>query len=202
MTGPWIAAFVVQWVLVLLLGGLVLGLLRRVSAHLERVQGADTVAVNPRFGLQPGARFASFTGYDVDGRPAPFEDLVEGSDHSALLFLGPECPACRSLIDQLSLEGWTEASDGRLVVILSDEPASSDLAKRMKGLTVLLDRGQRLAGLFNTDVSPNLFAVSREKHVLRQELPLDLAAVRAVASPTGGSVRLAPRPLQNASCDH
>ena len=65
MSGPWIAAFVVLWILVLVLSALVLGLLRRVEGVLTAAESrASSLNPSPKFGLRPGQIVGAFVGYD------------------------------------------------------------------------------------------------------------------------------------------
>lgn len=95
MTAPWIAAFIVQWILVVGLAGVVLGVLRRTTAALSVTVPSPQVDQGP----PPGAPLPLLEGTDIDGQPTDTSDLV--GDRFVLLTLSPGCGPCRALAEDL-----------------------------------------------------------------------------------------------------
>jgi thiol-disulfide isomerase/thioredoxin len=95
MTAPWIAAFIVQWILVLGLAGVVLGVLRRTTAALSVTAPSPQVDQGP----PPGAPLPLLEGTDIDGQPTDTSDLV--GDRFVLLALSPGCGPCKALAEDL-----------------------------------------------------------------------------------------------------
>src|SRR5487761_1791863 len=85
MSGPWLAAFVTLWILVIVLAGLLLGLLRRVEGILTRAEShAAAMFITPNFGLRAGEWVPAFMGQDADGRTV---DSSEVLPEAPLVFL-------------------------------------------------------------------------------------------------------------------
>src|ERR1700686_2158148 len=122
MSGPWIAAFVVLWILVLVLSALVLGLLRRGEGGLTAAESrASSLNPSPKFGLRPGQIVRAFVGYDRADKVVDSIELFDDGP-AVVLFVEPGCRPCLQLVSELSASNWTGKPD--LIVISPDVSAA------------------------------------------------------------------------------
>jgi peroxiredoxin len=98
MQGPWLVAFIVQWVIVLVLTLLVAGILR----HLARVEERWNLAAPPISAYELGQRIAEFELPDAAGTKVQSRDLLRWSDGTVMLLVTPSCSACATLLAQVS----------------------------------------------------------------------------------------------------
>lgn len=98
MQGPWIIAFIVQWVVVLVLILLVVGILR----HLAVLEEQWRLATPPISSYEVGQLIGEFELPDVTGTMVRSPELLAGSEGAVLLFASSTCSACVSLLAQVS----------------------------------------------------------------------------------------------------
>lgn len=154
MTGPWIALVVALTALVLVLGVVVLGLMRRVVPLLEA--GEHRHRTTPALtGLAVGETVRPFQATRGDG-------VVIGSDRllakpRVFLFMSASCEPCRLLA--ADLRDRSEAAQGlRLVTVLQDE-AESRALELPPGLEVLYQPDREVSEAFRNSGFPHAFAV-------------------------------------------
>lgn len=163
MTGLWIAAFVALWALVVVLGLLVLGTLRRLAPLIERVDvSLHAAATDSIRGLQPGATPSPFMAESIDGLVFTEVDL-RGST-TVVLFLGSTCGACERLAEDLE-SGSVPGLGARLLVVADRLDWAHALAGSAQ-VTVLVDEHRSLARAFETRVVPQAFVVDEHGTVL------------------------------------
>jgi peroxiredoxin len=151
------AAFLALWSVVLLLGLLVLGTLRRVAPLLERAESqlAASAGAAGRLGLEPGVPVPEFEVATVEG--ATLRDADLRGKASIVLFTRRGCPACGQLIDQL--KGGEAARLGiQLVVVAEEESLAAELASA-EAVTAIAQPDRSLADAFQTNATPHAFAV-------------------------------------------
>lgn len=98
MQGPWLIAFIVQWVVVLVLMLLVVGILR----HLVSLEEQWRLAAPPISSYKVGQLIGKFELPDVTGTMVRSPELLAGSEGAVLLFASSTCSACVSLLAQVS----------------------------------------------------------------------------------------------------
>ncbi len=180
MSAPWIALFALQWLAVLTVLVLVLGLLRRIGPALA---AAEEALVQPRQrqpmeGLRVGERVA----IDASGRDLA-ELLVRG--RHVLLFLKTGCHPCEALADELILNR-TEVSLSRLVVVVPDLPESREL-KLDNVVQVVRQRDDELARAFGTSITPHAFLVDEHGRVLANEIAPSFETLCQLSATVGSS---------------
>jgi hypothetical protein len=176
VTAPWIAAFVALWILVLILGLLVLGTLRRLMPLMERFEAGLSVGAtspSPR-GLSPGTVVPPFRAQEIGGAVLTDADL-RGST-SIVLFLGSSCRACERFIRDLA-RGRVPALEARLVPVADETDMARELA-RSEDTTVLVDEHRALARVFESEATPHAFVVGEDGGVLASGTPNDWNRVR------------------------
>jgi thiol-disulfide isomerase/thioredoxin len=179
MTAPWIAAFAVLSVLVLLLAVLQLGLLRRIDAVLDRAESrlGRLPSEEDELGVSAGTRISPFEVVDGHGQVISSSTLL---GHPALfLFLSPGCAPCRSLVEELN-EDATFDPPTLIVAFLPDSPAGKAL-QMPSSLTVLYDRNGSVSQAFGSRALPQAFAVDGEGVVAAREVPGSVADLERLA---------------------
>ena len=160
MTNAWIAAFVVLASLVLVLGLVVLGLVRRITPLLEESQELIASAARRLTigGLPPGSTVPPFSAGEVGGGVFTQHDLRD--EPSVVLFVDDECVACERLVADLRA-GLAPELSARLVVVSSAHQSAEQLA-RSNHVTVIVDDERTVARAFESVVSPQAFVVDDE----------------------------------------
>lgn len=178
MTGPWQLAFVALATLVLVLGVVVLGLLRRVGAALDRVEQLYDVG-SPVLGLRAGARVSAFevSGSDGSRRVLPSDGPGEVF---LVLLVGMDCEACTVLLDQLRREQWRAAVPLLVVLPESDRPAAPTLSA--SGVHVVFQEGTAASRAFETNVTPIVYALTSRGVVVERLIPSDVQSLRDLAA--------------------
>lgn len=155
MSAPWIIAFGLLTLGVLVTAALVLGTLRQVSGVLEQaeVRLRDVVVMGGAGpgGLEPGASLPTFRAETLD------RDLVTEADlrgvPAVLLFLSSDCPPCRALAHELQRRRDVGIS---LYVVLDGIDDAREL--RLIGLeNILLQGDGQLSQAFKTRATPHAF---------------------------------------------
>jgi hypothetical protein len=181
MSGPWLAAFVALWIVVMVLAGLVLGLLRRVEGILTRAEShSAAMIITPKFGLHPGELVPAFMGHDASGRPVDSSDVLSAAP-LVFLFVEEGCRPCGQLVTDLATEGWQ--ANTPLVLVASNQLKSREwLNRSLGGVSVLFEENNRISDAFATGVTPNAFLVGDRRTVIAQFGPASLSALRSWAT--------------------
>lgn len=168
MTTPWIVAFIALAALVLLLGLVVLGLLRRITPILEESQ--ELLSASSRRltigGLPPGATVPHFEAVEIGGGVFTDEDVRQ---QSVVLFLDDRCTACERLVADLEA-GVIPDLRAHLVVVSSAREAANRLV-RSDRVTVIVDDERSVARAFESAVSPQAFVVDEHGMALASGTP-------------------------------
>ncbi len=173
MTGPWIAAFLVTWIAVLVLLYLQLGQARKVLSLLEAIErmGLKSLARRELSGRAPGEKIAGFRARSSSGELVTSDDLL-GSER-LFLFLSADCHPCQELSLELTSE---EASfEGAIrgvpliAVVRSEEDAGAlGLAE---SLLTIVDTEDSVLSAFDNSTMPRAFLIDSSGTVLRTDIP-------------------------------
>ncbi|MGH2444091.1 MAG: hypothetical protein ACRDFX_13125, partial [Chloroflexota bacterium] len=90
MHGLWLAAFILQWALLILLVVVLAGILRYLSALPHDAASPPTEASN----LAVGEIIPSFVLPNHRGQTVASKALLSRASRTVLLFVSPGCPAC------------------------------------------------------------------------------------------------------------
>jgi len=119
MSGLWAIAFVLQWVMLLLLAIVLAGVLRFLASFQEKMQLA--APSTSRFEL--GERVDHFELPDLRGHLISSKDFLERNHRELLLLMTPTCGSCRDLALQIAelttRPGGLEALTWPLVLVIS-----------------------------------------------------------------------------------
>ncbi|MBA3736833.1 MAG: redoxin domain-containing protein [Actinobacteria bacterium] len=175
MSVPWITAFGVLSVCVLLIAVLLLGTLRRISGVLEQAEARlrDAPHGPGPGGLEPGTALPAFRARRFDGGWTTDEDL-RGSP-ALVVFASSTCPACSGLIQGLRRNG-AELSIRSYVVVNSDEEVH---ALRLENVqNVLIQPDGELSIAFRTSTTPHAFAINRSGVIAAVSTPNNLSQLQ------------------------
>lgn len=180
MTGPWIAAFVVLSALVLALAVIVLGLLRRFSEALERVEQAAGHGGAHELGLRPGQQMTPVQVHTADGHEVALP--VPDAPRTVVVLLEPDCAPCGTVMGQLLESGWPPSAPP-LYVVLPDHPDSRVFAAgHSPGVGVGYQRDRLVSSAFGTNVSPVAYVVDGSGRVLAADVPAGVASLVELAT--------------------
>lgn len=165
---------------VAVLSVIVVGLLRRFSEALERVEQRLTAAASiPETGLQRGQRVPSFT---VRTAADVLVQLpMDGPLLSVLVLLEPGCVPCDSLAAELDQGGWL-VGDVPLFVVLPDGPASRAMAPNTSGAHIVYQAERAASKAFEVNVSPVAFAVDSAGVIVDNIVPDGTGALLELAA--------------------
>jgi cytochrome oxidase Cu insertion factor (SCO1/SenC/PrrC family) len=166
MQGVWLIAFIVQWVMLLILTLLVAGILR----HLAAVQERWDLAAPPISTYEINQSIAEFELRDATGTKVQSRDLLHQSNGAVILFISTTCSSCSTILAQVSeLIARRDVSLTKTIVVITLGAAGS--------LASLLDE---YPSLVNSQVVTTL--ADEEGITLRQfgivSVPIGLAVDR------------------------
>jgi hypothetical protein len=163
VSAPWIAAYAVLWLTVLVVTFTLLGLVRRIGGVLEGLE--RRLAAPPAdFGAAVGSTVSGFDLADAEGRRIPFGELVTGP--TLLLVMSEHCAACAMLAEQLDGVG---ASIGGvpIVVVTNAEPEKPYPAT----LRVLYERAGEATNALDNRATPQAYVLDPTGRVLARRVP-------------------------------
>lgn len=192
MSPPWVAAFVALSVVVVVVALVVLGVLRRVATVLELVESRLKSSQPPTGGAQPGTAVSPFEVRDRAGKFVHSTELL--SSDAVVLFLSADCEPCRPLVEDLLQSEWT--TDVRLVAILGDSLTNRAMSFS-PSVHVFYQSNRNAAKAFQSNATPQAFAIGAGGIVIRNSIPQTLNDLRHLAeSAKGGDEAVRSRPLE------
>ena len=173
MQGPWLIAFFVQWMLVIILLVLVVGILRYLSSVKERW----TLAVPAITRYELGEIVADFEAPDMRNSPIKIKELLSRFNRGiVILFVSAKCTACETSMQQVIelLSRQQEAfSKTLLIVALGRESSLELLLEKYPSIVdsrVFLLRDEKGAALsqFGITRSPTALVIGVKGDVIDQ----------------------------------
>jgi hypothetical protein len=177
MSGPWAAAVIALWCVVILLTFAVLGVLRRISGVLEVAESRlrSGPVLGGTGGLEIGERVEPFSVRDSSGTEIRSDALYE--DGAVLVFMGWECEPCQQLAASLR-EPATVPFKRPVLAILSDDERS--LSWDLGRAVPLYQLGGQASAAFANIATPQGFAVDALGVVKAKSIVNSAAAVEAL----------------------
>ncbi|HEX6230964.1 MAG TPA: hypothetical protein VF029_04575 [Actinomycetota bacterium] len=178
MTAPWIVAFALLWIAVLLVLFLQLGQFRTAIQVLEsaerHLEGSPHLS---RQGLAPGSRIPDLEARYADGAVVRRADV--GERDGIFLFLSSGCAPCLDLLEDLRRNGgW----DGHIPLIaVIEDTTEARLIRFPRGIAVLYQTDEAVSRAFDTAVTPHAFLVAAEGTVVDKVIPNTAGQLRALA---------------------
>jgi len=172
VSAPWIAAYAVLWLTVLVLTFTVIGIVRRVGGVLEGVEQRLSAPVE--FGAAVNSKISPFQVADAEGRAVKFEQLV--TRPTLVLVLSNHCSACLSLTAEL--EGVGDSVDGvPFTVVTNAEPE----VPYPTTLPVLYDPNGAATKALDNRATPQAYVLDPSGVVLDRRVPGSLADLEEMA---------------------
>lgn len=169
MTAPWVVAFALLWVVVLLVAVLVLGMFRRAVNVLEQAESRFKASTMDSVmgGLPPGSRVPDFEMVDHDGALILFSDHPLGP--AVYVFLSIDCEPCHALLDNIRREGLHVGPVAFVAVI--DDISQGRALELPEGIRPIYQRAGSVSSAFQTTATPHAFAVDRNGVVVDVTIP-------------------------------
>jgi hypothetical protein len=193
VSAPWIAAYAVLWLAVLVVTFVMLGLVRRIGGVLEGVERRLSVST-AEFGAAIGSTVSPFDLDDAGGRRVPFGELV--GEPTLLLVLSDHCAACTKLVGEL--DGVGDAVGGvPFVVVTNTEPETPYPAT----LRVLYERGGEATTALANRATPQAYVLDPAGRVLDRRVPGSLTHLQEMAreqrkrAANGAGAAAEPQPI-------
>jgi hypothetical protein len=165
VTAPWIAVMVCLWVVVIALILVVVGVLRRVAAALESMQGSSFSTRDLPMGPPAGSKLPSMAVRRTDGSELT---LAELPGPFVLAVLTSHCSPCQSIAGQLRDDPQTLAKlDGMVVLTDPEGPERLGLGTP---LTVLVDPTSQITAQLELPGTPFVLAVNADGTVHAAQL--------------------------------
>jgi hypothetical protein len=172
VTDPWIAAYGVLWLALLVLAFVVIGIVRRVGGVLEHVE--IRLAAPVEFGAAVNSKISPFQVADAEGHAVKFEQLV--TQPTLVLVLSNHCSSCLKLAAQL--EGVGEAVEGvPFTVVTNAEPE----VPYPTMLPVLYDPNGAATKALDNRATPQAYVLDPSGLVLDRRVPGSLADLEEMA---------------------
>lgn len=110
METSFLVSYMVLWIVVVLQGFILLGLV--VLVHRLQTNGHASSRVSPP-PLRPGAAVPEFATVDLEGNRLSSKDLV--GRLTAFLFVAPTCPSCMTTLEEVA--GLSHKARGNVVLV-------------------------------------------------------------------------------------
>ncbi|MFE3186926.1 peroxiredoxin family protein [Streptomyces violascens] len=120
MSWPWIALVLTQGMVLIVLGLIVLGVLRRIGPALETLEaGLPPQRSHGTPSLSEGSPVPAFNAVTADGATVTSRDLWTGP--TVMLFVSPHCRPCHTLLTEL--KGTPRPLEDTALVVIAPDPA-------------------------------------------------------------------------------
>lgn len=173
MSAPWIAAYAVLWLAVLVVAFTMLGVVRRIGGVLEGME-RRLAAPAGEYGAAVDSTVSPFDLVDAEGRRVPFGELV--GEPTLLLVMSNHCPACTSLARDL--DGVGDAVGGvPFAVVTNAEPETPYPAT----LRVLYERDREATNALDNRATPQAYVLDPTGRVLDRRVPGSLSHLQEMA---------------------
>lgn len=174
MSSPWIVAFGVLWVVVLLIALIVVGVLRRITAVLERAEAHLVGGPRGIRGAPAGTELVDFEVIDESGDRISSSRLFQAS--AAVLFVSPKCAPCERLL--ADLEGAPELTDGVPLVVIGSRSQAEEHAVSSDSIHVYREIDRSATQAFDSTSTPHVFLVGEGGIVVDSMFPTSASELR------------------------
>ena len=173
MSAPWIAAFAVLWLTMLVLAFTMIGIVRRIGGVLEGLEQRLTAGPG-EFGAAVNSTISQFEVVDADGRGVAFDELV--AEPTLMLVMSNHCSACTVLAEQL--EGIGSSIGNVPFAVVTD--ADPDVPYPAT-LPVLYDRDGAATKALDNRATPQAYVLDPAGLVLDRKVPSSLGDLEGMA---------------------
>ena len=173
MSNPWIAAYAVLWLAVLVVAFTMIGIVRRISGVLEGLE--QRLAAPPDLGAAVDSTVSPFEVVDADGRSVGFEELVQ--EPTIVLVAADHCPACTTLLSELDDVGDSIGGVPFVIVTNADDPETH----YPPGVRVLYEPDLTATKALGNRANPQAYVLDPTGRVLDRKVPGSLGDFEAMA---------------------
>ncbi len=192
MTAPWIAAFAVLSLTVLLMLIVLIGVVRRVLGILDEDPAASSNIYarslhisNTYGGLLPGTQVPLFVATTAAGETLTSSELF--GQPLLCLFTADNCPPCTTLLAELAAPAGTLEVP---LLVFADDPRASKWQSLPAGIKVLEQVDQSASKSFQSTAFPQAFALDERGVVRAVAIPNSFVDLRTLARALEGGDRL------------
>lgn len=183
MNGFLLAAFLLLWIVVIVLGVLVLGLMNRLSGYLETAakrleDGAPPADLG---GASAGTRVPPFVVTDADGHDVSSDQLL--APKSVVIFADPDCSPCELMFN--SFERVGSARSSLPLLIITQHGTSDSVFPYPPGVPLFYQDNRRASRAFDNIAAPQAFAV-RDGVVVAKGIPRKVSDLSKLAEALEG----------------
>lgn len=174
MSGMWMIAFVLQWIVLLIFAVLIVGVLR----YLSFVQGNIHAVTHYASRFEQGDRISHFELPNLEGLPVVSKALFDRSQRTLLLFLSPSCRGCDAVIEDLTnlvkRERGLKRFGWSVVAVYTGPYVSRDAVEKhidpslLNEVTVVVDEKGLIAQRYDLRIFPVGIAVDHLGRVVDQ----------------------------------
>ncbi|SRR5579884_446722 len=172
MEQAWMIALILQWIFLLLLALMMVGVLR----YLSFVQRNIHLVIRYASRFEPGDKITHFELADLNGLPVLSKNVLRNNEKTLLLFLNGSCSSCKKIVkyvaDLAKREGGLKGLGWAFVFIYVGLPLLSTKEQinslPLDEVTVLIDEKGVLLGQYDLRSFPVGIAVDNSGYVIDQ----------------------------------
>jgi methylamine dehydrogenase accessory protein MauD len=185
MSGVWLAAFVMLWLIVLVLGFLLAGALRQLGLIQLRL-GDDPGALITDTGLERGVEAPDFTAVDSESKELVTLSELPGVPR-LVVFASPGCLSCRELIPGLNEVRKTRAGEFDFLVICRGDVESCQSFGRMNRLEapMVVDTTGQIEKDYLVTLTPFAYLLDHERKVVIRGIANDWRQLESLLEQEG-----------------
>ena len=173
MSTPWIAAYAVLWLAVLVVAFTMVGIVRRISGVLEGLE--QRMSAGPGdFGAAVKSTISPFQVVGADGRAVAYDELV--TEPTLLLVMSNHCSACTALAKELEGIGGS-IGDVPFALVTDADPEVPYPAT----LRVLFDRDGAATKALDNRATPQAYVLDPTGLVHDRKVPGSLRDLEGMA---------------------
>lgn len=178
MSAAWTTAIVALWIAVMLVAIVLLGVLRRVAAVLERAESHLSSAGGVSLGLPVGSTAEDFRVLSEDGDETRADDLIRAP--TLVLFMEVHCGPCQALAKELDGVG-DELAELAFFVVLDQEHGRPEWMPA--GVQTVFQQDGEVSRAFRNDATPQAYVVDDRRLILGKALIGSLSSLTELAIP-------------------
>jgi hypothetical protein len=178
MPTGWAIVIVVQWVAIVALVIVVLGILRQLAAHLDRAPATESVLRIQSSAAAVGTRLPAFASAGDGGVTEPA--TLPGGQPAVLLFLSAGCAPCQSLAAEISGSDLPGELSGSLIAVTA--PGSESSIRLPAGVRVLAVPDAECTRVLGVPGRPFAMAVNADGVITAKQLVNTRAQLTSMAA--------------------
>lgn len=183
MSNAFDATYAALWVVVVVQGVLLIGVLKTLVAGNRPDSKVEVPAIETNL---IGKLVPTFSGIDLDGNRVDQTSLPPS--FNALLFISPDCVTCMASIEELGV--LRQKVNGSLMVICRGEPADCHWIHEkydLDGVAVVIDSDRKISNAFDVRMAPTAVLIGGNGRIRTYGHPLDKDELARMMSTAAGN---------------